>query len=158
MKFNLLINSIDETLSLGESLVKILKKGSIITLTGDLGVGKTTFVKGFGKGLNIKEEINSPSFNILKCYFNNDGLNLYHIDAYRLEGLDYDNKNVGLDEVIYGDGICVIEWPMFINEFYSNSDSLNILIERIDECKRKFTFESDNELYKDVFTFLEGNK
>ena len=69
MKIIIISKNVNETISLGEKIAKFLFKGSVITLNGDLGAGKTTFTKGIGKGLNIKEEINSPTFNILKCLF-----------------------------------------------------------------------------------------
>ncbi len=84
MKVELITNSKEETISLGKELSNYLFKGDVLLLKGDLGAGKTTFVKGIGLGLGIKDEINSPTFNILKCYFNKP-LPLYHIDAYRLE-------------------------------------------------------------------------
>ena len=91
----MLSKSEKETIDLGYKIGKKLEKGMCITLVGDLAGGKTTFTKGIGKALNIKEVINSPTFTILKIY---DGdLKLYHIDAYRLEGCEYD---LGLDEYL----------------------------------------------------------
>ena len=66
----LFTNSKEETIELGKKISKSLFPGSVITLNGDLGAGKTTITKGIGLGLGIEEEINSPTFNILKCYFN----------------------------------------------------------------------------------------
>ena len=92
MKIKIESCSEENTISLGIKIASLLFKESLILLTGDLGAGKTTFTKGIAKGLNIKDEVNSPTFNILKCYFNKP-LNLYHIDAYRLEGVNKENKN-----------------------------------------------------------------
>lgn len=100
----------EETIALGEKLGKLLSRGDIIALKGDLAGGKTTFTKGIGKALNIKEVINSPTFTILKIYKGDQ--TLYHIDAYRLENNEYD---LGIDEY-EDDGIMVIEWP----EYYRN--------------------------------------
>ena len=91
MKIKIESCSEENTISLGIKIASLLFKESLILLTGDLGAGKTTFTKGIAKGLNIKDEVNSPTFNILKCYFNKP-LNLYHIDAYRLEGVNKENK------------------------------------------------------------------
>ena len=113
MFIEIISDSKEKTLKIGNFVAKKLFPGSVITLTGDLGAGKTTFTKGVGEGLGIKDEINSPTFNILKCYFDGS-LPLYHIDAYRLE--DSPNTNIGLEEVIEGDGVCVIEWGKFIEE------------------------------------------
>ncbi len=157
MKIELFTNKKEETISLGEEISRFLVKGDVLLLKGDLGAGKTTFVKGVGQGLGIKDEINSPTFNILKCYFNKP-LPLYHIDAYRLEDVSSENKNIGLDEVIDGDGICVIEWPMFIKEFIDFKKTLDVTIHSINENKRNIIIETKNEEhFKKLFDFL-GNK
>ncbi len=148
----------EETIKLGENIAKFLSKGDVLTLDGDLAAGKTTFVKGIGLGLGIKDEINSPTFNILKCYFNKP-LPLYHIDAYRLEDVDSENKNIGLEEVIYGDGVCVVEWPKFIKEFLDYKLSLNVFIKVIKENEREFHFSTNNDKhYEKLFNFLKEAK
>lgn len=158
MKIELITNSREETILLGEKIAKLLSKGDVLLLKGDLGAGKTTFVKGVGIGLGIEDEINSPTFNILKCYFKKP-LSLYHIDAYRLEDVSPENKNIGLEEVIEGDGVCVIEWPMFIEEFIDFSKTLDITIHSIGDNKRSITIETKNdEHFKKLFSFLETLK
>ena len=126
------INSIDDTKRLAEILASKVKVGDVICLNGDLGAGKTTFTKFFAAALGIKDVVNSPTFNIIKCYFNKN-MNLYHIDAYRLEGIEDD---IGLDEYIYGDGVCVIEWGKFIMNIIPSSN-LTMDIRRVDENVRE---------------------
>ena len=157
MKKIIISKNVNETISLGEKIAKFLFKGSAITLNGDLGAGKTTFTKGIGKGLTIKEEINSPTFNILKCYFNKNGLNMYHIDAYRLEDVPNENKNIGLEEVIEGDGVTLIEWDKFIKEFIDYDLSLNIEILINEDNTRKFIIESKNNQYSKLFEELKND-
>ena len=157
MKIIIISKNVNETISLGEKIAKFLFKGSVITLSGDLGAGKTTFTKGIGKGLNIKEEINSPTFNILKCYFNKNDLNMYHIDAYRLEDVPNENKNIGLEEVIEGDGVTLIEWDKFIKEFIDYDLSLNIEILINEDNTRKFIIESKNNQYSKLFEELKND-
>ena len=83
--FKLTTYSEDETKEIAEKLASFLNRGDVLTLEGDLGAGKTTFTKGIAKGLNIRENISSPTFTIIKEYI--DGkLPLYHMDVYRLEG------------------------------------------------------------------------
>ncbi len=149
------IDSVSEefTKELGSKIASLMFKGSLILLTGDLGAGKTTFTKGLAKGLNILDEVNSPTFNILKCYFNKP-LNLYHIDAYRLEGVNSENKNIGLEEVIEGDGVCVIEWPMYIKEFIP-SFYLNINITLNEDNSRTIEIESFGKKYDEIVNKLE---
>ena len=156
MFVEIISDSKEKTIEIGRFLSNKLFVGSVITLTGDLGAGKTTFTKGVGEGLNIKEEINSPTFNILKCYFSGK-LNLYHIDAYRLEDVSSEGKNIGLEEVIEGDGVALIEWPMFINEFIPSSH-LNVEIKNLGENKRKLTFTSDSCEYFDIIKSLQEVK
>lgn len=150
MKIILESKSVNETFKIASFITKFLFKGSVITLNGDLGAGKTTFTKGVGKALKIDEEINSPTFNILKCYFNGC-LNLYHIDAYRLEDVPEENKNIGLEEIIEGDGITLIEWPIFIKNFINFSLSLNITINLINNDYRLITLETANSQYRKLF-------
>lgn len=131
----------EETMLLGKKLGKSLPSGSTLLLYGDLGAGKTTLVRGIAKGLNIKDVIQSPTFNIMKIYFKGDRP-LVHIDAYRLSDIDTD---IGLDEYIgIENGITVIEWPMFIQKLlpdnaiivnidYSNESERTIKIDGLDE-------------------------
>lgn len=139
-------DSLDVTNKIGKLIGEEAFEGEVITLSGDLGAGKTTLTKEIGKTLGIKEDINSPTFNILKCYFNKNGLDLYHIDAYRLEDVPRENKNIGLEEVIEGEGLAVIEWPVYINEFLNFEESLNITITiNKDTNVRLFKLETYND-------------
>ncbi len=106
-------NSSKETENIAKSFAKTLKKGDVLCLDGDLGVGKTAFVKGLAKGLGVSEYISSPTFTIVNCY---DGyLPLYHFDVYRISDSD-EMFDIGFDEYIQGDGICVIEWANIIDD------------------------------------------
>lgn len=157
MKDELIIKSDKETIKFATKIASFFDVKDVILLSGDLGAGKTTFVKGVGKYLKVKEEINSPTFNILKCYFSGI-IPLYHIDAYRLEDVNPENKNIGLEEVIDGDGICLIEWPLFIKEFIDFSYSLNIEISINKNGDRKFVFYTENKKYRELFKFLKDLK
>ncbi|MCQ2795712.1 MAG: tRNA (adenosine(37)-N6)-threonylcarbamoyltransferase complex ATPase subunit type 1 TsaE [Bacilli bacterium] len=145
MKFVFSSKKRDETIRLGEKLGNCLKKGDIVTLTGDLGAGKTTLVSGIARSLKIKEEIISPTFNILKCYFKAK-VPLYHIDAYRLEEA---NKDIGLEEYIEGNGIAVIEWPIYIKELLSVKH-LEIKIINKGANKREITLIAPNKYYESI--------
>ncbi len=154
MEITIKTNSKEETLSLGELIASYSFIGEIITLSGDLGAGKTTLTKGIGKRLGVKEEINSPTFNILKCYFSSS-LPLYHIDAYRLEDIPSENKNIGLEEVIEGDGVAIIEWPKFIEEFINFDEVLNIVITINENNEREFKISSKNTKFNELFNKLK---
>ncbi|MFQ5428298.1 MAG: tRNA (adenosine(37)-N6)-threonylcarbamoyltransferase complex ATPase subunit type 1 TsaE [Thermodesulfobacteriota bacterium] len=103
-------NSPEETEALGAIIAAELRAGDIVGLVGELGGGKTCFVRGLARGLAIRGHVKSPSFNILNIY---EGMArrfpLYHIDLYRLSG-ENDFFEAGLEEYIYSEGISVIEW------------------------------------------------
>jgi len=111
-------NSPDETQELAILLSSYLKAGDVISLTGDLGAGKTCFTQGIAKGLEIKERITSPTFNLIKEYKN--AIPLYHFDVYRLNSVD-ELYDLGYEEYFYGEGVAVIEWGDKINSLLPES-------------------------------------
>lgn len=139
-------NSAEQTMELGKKLAKTAHSGSVFCFTGDLGAGKTTLVRGIAQGLNIKSVVQSPTFNIMKIYFDGERP-LIHIDAYRLADV---NTDIGLDEYIgYETGLTVIEWPDFIKELIpSNAFTINII--NLGENQRRITINSDDS------SLLEG--
>ena len=139
MKRVLRTSSKEETKALGRLVADHLKRGDVVLLTGDLGAGKTTFTSGVGEGLHVGEEVLSPTFNLLKCYFHGR-IPFYHIDAYRLEG---QNIEIGLDEAIEGDGACFIEWPQFIEPLIPDN-RLEIEIHNLGGDNRELTFSSED--------------
>ena len=150
MKVSFTSKSLEDTRSLALVIAKNLFPGAVISLDGDLGAGKTTFTKSLSEGLGIKEEVSSPTFNILKCYFNGI-LPLYHIDAYRLE--DQINADIGLEEVIEGDGVCVIEWGKFIEELIF--EPLNIKITIVNGTERLFEISTDHIKYQKIINQIK---
>lgn len=141
MKKEIYTKSSQDTMDLGLRFAKNAPSGTTLLLVGDLGVGKTTFVRGLAKGLNINETIQSPTFNIMKLYLKGDRP-LIHIDAYRLADIDTD---IGLDEYIgYYSGLTVIEWPEFIEKLIPE-DAIKIEIFHVDENTRRVVIDSDNE-------------
>ena len=105
-------NSLKETLALGEAFATKIESGKIVFLQGVLGAGKTAFAKGVAKGLGIDDVVNSPTFTILKEY--EGRLNLIHIDAYRLEGIDSDS--LGLYDLMTDENLVLIEWGEFLED------------------------------------------
>ena len=100
-----LSKSVKDTIKIAENYAKTLKKGDVVLLNGEMGAGKTAFTKGLAKGLNIKDEITSPTYAYMNDY---DGV-LYHYDCYRLTSGE-DAEALGLTDYFYMDGVCVIEW------------------------------------------------
>ena len=97
-----------ETIALARTLAAALRRGDVLALSGDLGAGKTHFVKGLAAGLGTAASVTSPTFTLLHEY-PGGRLPLYHFDFYRLDAADEALK-IGLDEYLDGDGACVIEW------------------------------------------------
>ncbi len=128
------IKTVEEMISLGETLASCAKPNQVIGLNGDLGAGKTVFTKGIGKYLGIKRTINSPTFTIMKIYDTQNPIinKLYHLDVYRLDNSESDFE---LEEYFYLDGLTVIEWSIIIEDILP-SDMWNVEITIENESTR----------------------
>ena len=120
------LNSEADTRRLGLEIADALEPGDVVALVGDLGTGKTALTKYIAEGLGIKEEINSPTFTIVKEY-RSGRLPLYHFDVYRL-GSGEELLDIGAGEMLDGDGACVIEWADIAADVLP-SDSLAIRLD-----------------------------
>ena len=107
-------HSADETFQLGEKIGKEAKAGQVLCLYGDLGVGKTVFTQGLAKGLGVEESVSSPTFTIVKEY-EEGRLPFYHFDVYRIGDIE-EMDEIGYEDYIYGNGVCLIEWADLIQE------------------------------------------
>ena len=104
----MITQSEEETAAAGEQLARTLKRGDVVLLFGDLGAGKTAFVRGMARGLGgDPDEVSSPTFTIVQQYAG-AGPTLYHVDLYRLEPDEIDD--LGIDDLVSGDDIVAIEW------------------------------------------------
>ena len=103
-----------DTYELGEKIGQMAKPGMVISLTGDLGVGKTVFTQGLAKGLGIEEPVNSPTFTIVQVY-EEGRIPLYHFDVYRIGDIE-EMDEIGYEDYFYGEGVCLIEWADLIRE------------------------------------------
>jgi len=117
-------SNLQDTDKIGKIIGESLKSGTVICLEGDLGAGKTTLTQSIAKGLEIHDYVTSPTFTIIKEY--NGRLNLYHMDAYRLDSED-EMYDLGYDEYINSDGVCIIEWASKIKGLIPKS-AINITI------------------------------
>ena len=122
------------TIALGEQFAKTLKCGSVVLLNGEMGAGKTVFVKGIAKGLGITDEILSPTY----AYMNDYGGKLYHYDCYRLTSGD-DAESLGLTDYFYAGGICVIEWAQNIKSVLPDN-CITVNIKKLGKNKRSVEF------------------
>ncbi|MCD1654877.1 tRNA (adenosine(37)-N6)-threonylcarbamoyltransferase complex ATPase subunit type 1 TsaE [Treponema zuelzerae] len=106
-------HSREETLKIGFEIGKRLQKGDVIALQGTLAAGKTTLTQGIALGMGIDEQITSPTFTLISEYPNR--IPLYHMDAYRLDSVQ-DFLDLGVEELLWGDGACVVEWSEKVME------------------------------------------
>ena len=131
-----------ETMAVAEKLAKTVGKGVVFTLIGDLGAGKTHFVKGFVKGLGSDELVTSPTFTLLNVY-EKGRVPVYHFDMYRLENAA-EGEELGFNEYFdlkSLDGVVFVEWPEKV-EGMINCPHIEVKIEKIDDA-RKITISSD---------------
>jgi tRNA threonylcarbamoyladenosine biosynthesis protein TsaE len=95
----------------GEALARTLPRPAVVALSGELGAGKTTLVRALAAGLGVKERVTSPTFALVHRYAGDDGLTLYHVDAYRLRPED-DTRDLGFEDMLADpEAIIVVEWP-----------------------------------------------
>lgn len=112
----MILESYDEldTFDIGKKIGEKAKPGDIYALLGDLGTGKTVFSKGFAAGLEIREDIVSPTFTIVSQYL--DGIMpFYHFDVYRIGDIE-EMDEIGYEDCFYGEGVCLVEWANLIEE------------------------------------------
>lgn len=104
----------EETRELGRKIGVEATPGSVYTLMGDLGVGKTVFTQGIAEGLEIEEAICSPTFTIVQVY-EEGRMPFYHFDVYRIGDIE-EMDEIGYEDYFYGEGVCMIEWANLIEE------------------------------------------
>ena len=145
MNYKYTSRSEEDTRELAENIESEKFPGMVICLTGELGSGKTVFVKGFAKALEVKETITSPTYNLIKEY--NDGeMPLYHMDLYRL---DEKKDDIGLSDYFNKEGICIIEWPeMMENDL--PQERLDIDIKVVDDETRILILKPYGSQYEDL--------
>lgn len=149
MDYKITSRSVEDTMELAENIESEKFPGMIICLDGELGSGKTLFVKGFAKSLGIEENITSPTFNIVKEYQTGE-LPLYHMDVYRLEDGD---ESIGFDDYFKSEGICIIEWAELIEDSLP-SERLDIKIKVIDEDTRIIKMTPHGQKYEDIVNYV----
>jgi len=137
-------HSADQTRRMGARMGQLLDGGEVLCLVGDLGTGKTCLVQGIGRGLGVADQITSPTFTLVSEY---DGTRfpLYHIDLYRIVDVKA-AFTFGLDEYMYGSGICAIEWAERVQQLWPQ-EYLLVNLRHIDESKRGLTLRGFGERY-----------
>ena len=134
----------EDTMEIAENIESEKFSGMVICLNGELGSGKTVFVKGFAKALGLTETITSPTFTLVKEYPDGE-MPLYHMDVYRLE----EGNGVGLEDYFNMDGICIIEWPEMIEDRLPE-ERLDVTFKVIDDNTRVIVFTPHGSKYEDL--------
>ena len=155
-KYNIKITtrSIRETQDLSQKLGRLLKQPLIIALIGDLGCGKTAFVQGLAKGLEVPDGyyITSPTFTLINEYPGRHPL--VHVDLYRLEDID-DLEDIGLDEMLYGQTVIAVEWA---DKLSDNLPAKHLLVtmDIIDDNSRTLSLDATGQNEVNLIKALEG--
>jgi tRNA threonylcarbamoyladenosine biosynthesis protein TsaE len=147
----LITHSPEETQELGRSIGKLAMPGDIYLLVGNLGAGKTCLTQGIAWGLDINEYTLSPSFVIMREVYGR--LPLYHIDFYRLDNIA-EISDLGLDDYLYGHGVCVIEWAEKGRDILPD-EHLLISISYLSDSERSFEISPGGVRYVKMLTQLK---
>lgn len=140
LMMQLISHSPMDTEALGEAIGRNARSGLVIALTGDLGAGKTQFVKGLARGVGVVGRIHSPTFTLVNEY-GGGRLRLFHLDLYRLETPEQ-ILSAGIEEFLKPDGVSVIEWAERINDLgFVVCDLKKVQIDIVSESERKITYD-----------------
>ncbi|MCK5195413.1 MAG: tRNA (adenosine(37)-N6)-threonylcarbamoyltransferase complex ATPase subunit type 1 TsaE [Desulfobulbaceae bacterium] len=136
MDFEIVTNSAEETIDFGRRIGEQLKGGEIFALCGQLGSGKTHLIKGVAAGAGAEDmgHVNSPTFVIVNEY--SGRLDIYHVDAYRLESAE-EFEGIGFDDFCYGGSVVLIEWADKVEAALRNIDCIRVKLAHVNESQRK---------------------
>jgi tRNA threonylcarbamoyladenosine biosynthesis protein TsaE len=149
---NIITRTPEETRELGRQVGALAQPGDVYLLCGNLGAGKTCFTQGIARGLGIEEYVMSPSFVIVREHHGR--LPLYHIDLYRLEGVD-ETVDLGMDVYLYGKGVCVVEWAERARSVMP-AEHLMAQIDYAGDEERCFRIEANGTRYGDIIAKLKN--
>ena len=144
MDFKITSRCEEDTMEVAENIESEKFPGMVICLDGELGSGKTVFVKGFAKALGITETITSPTFSLVKEYPDGE-MPLYHMDVYRLD----EKSNIGVEDYFNMDGVCIVEWPEMIEDRLPE-ERLDVRFKVIDDNTRVLVFIPHGSQYEDL--------
>ena len=145
MDFKFISKDINDTLTIAENIESEKFPNMVICLDGELGCGKTVFVKGFAKALGIEDNITSPTFTIVKEYLNGE-LPLYHMDVYRFDEVE---ENIGITDYFNKGGVTIIEWSELVSDKLPE-ERLDVKFKVIDENTRVLVFKPYGRVYEEL--------
>lgn len=152
MSLGRLTKSPSETQRLGAQVARLLQAGDVLALVGELGAGKTNFVKGLARGLGVKESVHSPTF-ILANEYHSGRLPLFHVDAYRIASAG-EAIGFGFEDYLDGDGVTVVEWADRIQAALP-SERLDIEFGHAGERERSLKLTAHGERYSRLLAELD---
>lgn len=151
----LITESAEETSKIGEQLGRLVNKGNIICLSGDLGAGKTAFTKGIAKGMGVEDYVTSPTYTIINEY--EGRLPLYHFDVYRLNDVE-EMYELGYEEYFFGDGVVVLEWADIVREIVPKERLWITILNTKGDNSREIIIEPTGEAYDNIVKGMGHNE
>ena len=145
MEFKFISHSEEDTIELAQNIESEKFPNMVICLDGEMGSGKTVFTKAFADSLAITEHVTSPTFNIIKEYYDGE-MPLFHMDVYRLDG---NTDGLGIEEYFSKNGIVIIEWADTISDILP-SERLDIKFKLVDENKRILMLKPHGKKYEEL--------
>jgi len=136
-KMEIAVNGLSDLPQVAERLLEFSKGEKIFVFEGDMGAGKTTFIKTFCKVLGVDDVVSSPTYSIVNEYESPNG-SIFHFDFYRIKDIQ-EAYDLGYEEYFYGEGTCLIEWPERVAELLPDH-LMRVEIEIVDENQRVFNF------------------
>lgn len=133
------INSLREIRHAAQQFIKLIDNKRVFAFHGEMGAGKTTFIKAICEELGVTENITSPTFAIVNEYDADQGMIIYHFDCYRLKNIR-ETYDIGAEEYFYSGNLCFIEWPEKIEEMLP-PETVNVYIKVLDSGERQITIE-----------------
>lgn len=133
------INGIQELDAVAQRFWELVKDRRVLAFYGQMGAGKTTFITALCRVLGVEDTVNSPTFTLVNEYEAGDGMPIWHFDFYRIERLE-EALDIGFEEYLYGDGLCLIEWPENIGPLLPE-DCLKVRLEVTGDDRRRISFD-----------------
>lgn len=141
-------HSPEQTVRFGARLGELLRPGDVVALSGELGAGKTTFVSGLSRGWGSSDQVTSPTFVLVNEYRRPNGQRLWHLDGYRLNS-GQEALDLGLDDLLAGDGLVVVEWPERLAEVLP-AERLTVQLAWVDHSRRSLLLGAAGERYYEI--------
>ena len=135
----LYINSLSDIQDTAKEFLSLFSKPTVVAFVGEMGAGKTTFIKAVCKELGVVDTVNSPTFAIINDYETKDGSNIYHFDLYRIEKAE-EVEEIGFEDYLYSGKWCFVEWPEIADNYFPNK-IVKVKIEELEDGRRQLSIK-----------------